>query len=195
VQPIILASSSSARKRLLDLLPLTFDCIAPNIDETQLPGEPPLALVKRLSLAKAEAVAGQPKTPRNALIIAGDQLAHYNGEVFGKPGNLSNAKMQLQCFSGNKVEFLSGLCVYNCDTGHHDVHVEHTHTYYRELNEERIDWYLKHDNPIHCAGSIKLESLGICLCEKITSDDPYALSGIPMLRLVHFLEQHGVEFS
>jgi len=195
MQPIILASSSSARKRLLELLPLTFECIPPDIDETPLPGETPLALVKRLSLAKAEAVAGQRHTPYNALIIAGDQIAHDNGEVFGKPGTLDKAKEQLQRFSGNKIEFLSGLCVYNCETEHHDVHVEPTHTYYRELNEERIDWYLKHDNPIHCAGSIKLESLGICLCEKITSDDPYALSGIPMLRLIHFLEQNSVEFS
>ena len=194
MQPLILASSSSARKRLLKLLPLSFDCIAPNIDETPLPGETPLILVKRLSRAKAEAVAAKDTVPDNAIIIAGDQIAHFNGEVFGKPGSQENAKAQLQRFSGNKIEFLSGLCVYNCTTQHAKVHVEPTQTYYRELSDERIEWYLKHDNPIECAGSIKLESLGICLCKKITSDDPYALSGIPMLRLVHFLEQQGIKF-
>ena len=192
MQTLILASSSSARKRLLSMLALPFECISPNIDETPKVNEPPLALVQRLSLAKAKAVAQRLDITTEALIISGDQIAHHKGEIFGKPGNLVNAKKQLQRFSGQMIEFLSGLCVYNTLNQDYDVHVEPTQTYYHNLSESRIDWYLKQDKPIHCAGSIKLESFGLCLCKKISSDDPFALSGIPMLKLMSLLEKHGM---
>ena len=192
MKTIVLASSSTARKRLLGMLPLEFECLSPDIDESQQHGETPYDLVHRLSYEKALAIV--PQVDENTLIISGDQIAHFAGEVFGKPGTLDKAKQQLQGFSGQCVEFLSGLCVYDTQTKQYEVHIEPTQTYYRTLSNERIDWYLKHDNPIHCAGSIKLESLGICLCNKIVSNDPYALSGLPMLRLTQLLEQFGVKF-
>ena len=83
MKPIILASSSTFRRQLLEKLGFPFECHAPDIDETALPGEDADALVLRLSASKARAVA---KSHSQALIIASDQVSVLNGKINGKPG-------------------------------------------------------------------------------------------------------------
>ncbi len=187
---LILGSSSPYRKELLTKLLLDFECCSPDIDESQLLNEEPEALVKRLSIEKAREVA---KKQSNALIIASDQVAVHRNKILGKPGNHTNAMQQLSGFSGQFVQFFTGLCVYNSETKHIQYHQDLTTVRFRELTAEQIDRYLRKDKPYQCAGSFRSEGLGCALFKSIESNDPNALIGLPLIKLTEFLENEGLE--
>lgn len=186
---IILASSSSYRQALLKKLGLTFTAISPDIDETALTKESPSALVERLSISKARAI--HCNTP--SLIIASDQIAVLDEKILGKPLNAKNAFAQLQACSGKTVRFLTGLCLFNTQSERIYYHCEPFDVTFRSLSDAQISRYIEKDQPFHCAGSFKAESLGIALFEKMQGNDPNSLIGLPLIQLVSFLQQEGIE--
>lgn len=186
---LILASSSPFRRALLQRLGYPFEVIAPEVDETPRPHEPPETLVERLALAKARAVAT--RRP-DALIIGSDQVAVYGGVITGKPGNHAEALRQLQAASGRKVVLYTGLVLLNATSGRVQSEVVPFGIQFRELTEEQIENYLRTEQPYNCAGSVKSEGLGIALLERFEGDDPNALIGLPLIRLVRMLEAEGV---
>ena len=186
---LVLASTSPFRKELLQRLDIPFDTASPDIDESVQPNETPDQLVARLAEQKAKAVAEQ--FP-DALIIGSDQVATLDDEIIGKPGNHENAVQQLQKASGRKVVFFTGLCLFNSNTGNTQVEVVPFTVTFKELTEEKIDSYLKKEQPYNCAGSFKSEGLGIVLFEKLEGDDPNSLVGLPLIRLVNMLNNEGV---
>jgi MAF protein len=186
--PIVLASTSPFRHELLSRLALPFETAAPDIDESRLPHEPPLDMVRRLSEAKARAC----RTARNALVIGSDQVATVGEDVLGKPGTHERAAAQLRHLSGRSVTFLTGLCLLNTATGEAQVEVIPFLVHFRTLDEEQIERYLRHDQPYNCAGSFKSEGLGITLFERMEGDDPTALVGLPLIRLTDMLTKAGV---
>jgi MAF protein len=190
VQPtLVLASTSPFRKALLERLGLEFVAVSPEVDETPRPGEEAGALVERLSEAKARAVAD--RFPR-ALIIGSDQVAVSDGEVLGKPGTHDRARRQLARLSGRRVTFLTGLCL--LDSGRQTARSDSIpfSVRFRSLDADRIDRYLRAEQPYNCAGSFKSEGLGISLFESMHGDDPTALIGLPLIRLVTWLNEAGV---
>ncbi|MGB7933176.1 MAG: nucleoside triphosphate pyrophosphatase [Gammaproteobacteria bacterium] len=186
--PIVLASTSPFRRELLSRLALPFECIAPDIDESRHPHEPPLELVRRLSEAKAR--AGAPAC--QALVIGSDQVATVGDDVLGKPGTHERAAAQLRHLSGRSVTFLTGLCLLNTATDEAQVEVIPFRVHFRTLGEEQIERYLRHDLPYNCAGSFKSEGLGITLFERMEGDDPTTLVGLPLIRLTDMLTRAGV---
>ena len=186
---LVLASSSSYRKKLLQKLGLDFDTTSPDVDESPLEDESPQQLVMRLAETKAKAVA---KTCPNALIIGSDQVAVLNDEILGKPGDFSNAVTQLMAASGKTVEFKTGLCLYNSETRHGQTVCESYSVVFRKLKEESIKNYVRAEKPYDCAGSFKSEGLGITLFEKLLGDDPNTLVGLPLISLVRLLEKEGI---
>ncbi len=187
--PLILASTSPYRRELLQRLGIAFECIAPDTDETPLPGETPQQLVARLAQAKAQAVAALNK---DALIIGSDQMAVCGDLVLGKPGNHARAAAQLTSLSEQRVSFLTGLCLLNSATGHAQVEVVPFHVVFRTLAPSMIENYLQREHPYNCAGSFKSEGLGSALFERLEGDDPSALIGLPLIRLTRMLENEGV---
>ena len=193
---LILASSSVYRRSLLERLRLPFMCIAPDIDETPHAGEPPAATASRLALAKAQAVA---TANPQALIIGSDQVAELNGPpgapgmALGKPGNYENALRQLQAVRGRRVVFHTALCLLDAASGRHHLELVPTVAFFRDLSDAQIERYLLLEQPYDCAGSAKIESLGVALLHKIESDDPSALIGLPLMTLVGMLKREGVE--
>jgi len=185
---LVLASSSRYRQMLLHKLGLPFEAASPDIDESPLPGEPPHALVRRLAIAKAQALAG--RFP-NHLIIGSDQVACVEGRILGKPGSAETACGQLRLASGRSVELLTGLCLLDSSSGAFDVTVEPFRVHFRTLTETQIERYVAREQPLDCAGSFKSEGLGIALFEKLEGDDPNALIGLPLIRLVQMLERVG----
>lgn len=107
-RPLILGSTSRYRRELLTRLGLPFDAVAPNVDETPLPGEAPRALAQRLALAKARDVAARHP---GAVVIGSDQVADLHGEPLGKPGTHERAVAQLQRMRGQTVIFQTALAV------------------------------------------------------------------------------------
>ena len=189
-RPLILASSSIFRKSLLDRLQITFTSDSPDIDESRLGNELPTDYVSRLSLAKANTVAAR---HANSLIIASDQCSVIDDTIIGKPGNHQTAVKQLQASAGNKVSFLTGLCVLDAVSGEYTLDVIPFNVYFRALTLEEIDRYLLIEQPYNCAGSFKAEGLGITLFKKLEGDDPTALVGLPLIRLSEMLREFGLK--
>lgn len=187
---LILGSSSPYRKALLEKLGITFNCQSPDIDETALPGESPLKLVERLAIAKAKEIG---KHNENALIIGSDQVAVLDKNIIGKPADHPAAVEQLLQASGREVHLYSGLCLYNSATEHLQHCVEPYSVVFRTLTLEQIEQYLSKDQPYQCAGSLKSETLGIALLSKLQGDDPNALIGLPLIRLVDMLLNEGID--
>jgi MAF protein len=174
---------------LLNRLGLPFVTASPDIDEGQNPGESPRELVTRLAKEKAQAVAADYP---NALVIGSDQVACINDTIVGKPGDRDTAIHQLSQASGQCVTFFTGLCLLNTASGEAQVACEPFKVYFRKLDRDSIERYLDAEEPYNCAGSFKSEGLGIALFGKMEGDDPNALIGLPLIRLVSMLEQEGV---
>lgn len=186
---LILASSSIYRRELLERLQLPFSVIAPDVDETPMAGEQPEETALRLAKEKARKIA---KSHQDALIIGCDQVATLDGQQLGKPLTHDNAVKQLRLMRGRQVTFHSALCLFNARTGSmHDENVA-TIVTFRQLTDEQIEHYLRKEQPYHCAGSAKSEGLGIALIEAIHGEDPNALIGLPLIRLISMLQDEGV---
>jgi len=186
--PVVLASTSPYRKELLQRFGIDFKTIAPDVDESWLPGETPENLVKRLAEAKARVIG---KTCQ-ALIIGSDQVAASGDEILGKPGTHENAVVQLRKLSGKQVTFQTGLCLLNSTNNEMQVDIIPFRVQFRELDDQQIERYLRADQPYNCAGSFKSEGLGITLFERMDGEDPTALIGLPLIRLTSMLMQAGV---
>jgi MAF protein len=189
IPSLILASTSKPRQELLQRLEISFDIVAPNIDETPRPNESPEDLVRRLAQQKAAVVAQ--KFPDH-YIIGADQVGILNHTILGKPHSFENAYAQLKNASGQKIEFFTGLCLYQGTQQSYDIAVERFTVTYRTLTETMIKNYLKKEQPFNCAGSCKAEGLGIALIQEFNGPDFTALIGLPLIRLVAMLEKAGL---
>lgn len=186
---LYLASTSVYRRALLQKLTTQFSCVKPEVDESPLADETAEALVNRLALAKAKAVAA---TLSAGLVIGSDQVAVFQGEILGKPHTVANAEAQLRRFSGQAVTFLTGLAVVNAATGKVQQVIEPFVVHFRELSDAEISNYVAREMPLDCAGSFKSEGLGIALFDKLQGDDPNSLIGLPLLRLLAMLRDEGL---
>ena len=190
VSRLILASTSAYRRELLARLGLPFEAEAPGVDETRQPGEVPLALVQRLATAKAEAVAVRHP---EAWVIGSDQLAFRGDEVLGKPGSPERCLAQLAASSGRPVTFLTAVCLLRHRDGARRTTVDTTVVQFRPNDPARLRRYIERERPFDCAGGFKSEGLGIALFERIESNDPTALIGLPLVWLAGALAEVGLD--
>jgi septum formation protein len=187
--PLILASTSAYRRELLLRLGLAFEVCSPGVDETPLPGERPADLAVRLALAKAHAVAQQHP---GAVVIGSDQVADLHGEALGKPGNHANAVNQLRRQSGEAVVFQTAVAVVCLERQYAQCELATVKVRFRSISEAEIEAYLRAEPAYDCAGSAKSEGLGISLLERIDSDDPTSLIGLPLMRTCALLRGVGI---
>ena len=187
---LILASTSRHRRMLLERLGIAFETAAPGVDETRSFREPVEQLVKRLSRAKAEAVAARHP---GALVIGSDQAAERDGEILGKPGDHATATAQLRAASGKYMKFHTGLCLIDTRDGRIQEYTDLTRVSFRKLTDAEIERYLQAEKPYDSAGSFKSEGLGITLFDAMESNDPSALIGLPLITLCKFLRNAGME--
>jgi septum formation protein len=185
---LVLASTSPYRKILLKRLGLPFEVFSPRIDESRQAGESPTDLVTRLAGEKTLAAAH--RFP-SAVVIGSDQVATCQGEVVGKPGHARNAIAQLTAFSGQTVQFLTAVSI-TCREAHfcHERTIA-TNVRFRQLSNGEIRRYIEIDNPLDCAGSFKSEAAGISLLEAMSSEDPTAIIGLPLITVSDALRQVG----
>lgn len=186
---LILASTSPYRRTLLEKLGLPFTTVAPDVDERPLEHESPQALVERLAITKASAVAA--KHP-DTLVIGSDQVAVHGHEIVGKPRDHADAIAQLQAASGKSITLYTGLALVNSASGSVRSEVVPYRVVFRTLTLAEIESYLEKDRPYDCAGSVKSESLGIALLERFEGEDPNTLIGLPLIRLLAMLREEGL---
>ena len=186
---LILASSSKYRETLLRRFDIPFECEVPNIDETPGISEQPIDLVTRLAVKKAAFVS---RANPQAIVIGSDQVAVFENRIIGKPGSFETATRQLSSFSGRDVDFLTAVSVQCNSSGFSEQHIDTTRVSFRRLQADEIKRYLEAEKPFDCAGAFKAESLGIVLFERVTSEDPTALIGLPLIRTAAMLRRAGL---
>lgn len=184
---LVLASGSAYRKALLARLGLPFEIFSPEVDEQPLAGESPADTALRLSVLKAKAAPH-----RDALIIGSDQVASCGGRRYGKPGTHENAARQLRELSGKAVEFHTAVTVLNPENQTHESRVVPCRVVFRTLQESQIENYLRRETPYDCSASAKAEGLGIALIQRIETEDPSSLIGLPLIALSELLERAGL---
>jgi septum formation protein len=188
--PLVLGSTSRYRRELLARLRLPFSVDAPQVDETPRPGEAPAALAQRLALEKAQDVASRHDS---AVVIGADQVAELDGMAIGKPGTHDRAVAQLRAMRGRQVVFHTAVAVLRPATGFAQGLLAPVAVQFRDLHDDEIERYLRLEQPYDCAGSAKCETLGIALLERIDSDDPTALVGLPLMRTCALLRAAGID--
>lgn len=188
---LILGSGSAYRRELLQRLGLPFAIDSPDVDEQPETGETPRALAMRLALAKARAVGD--RHADDVVVIGSDQVADLDGRPLGKPGGHEAAVAQWRSMRGRIVRFHTALAVWRPRQGamlsHHSEVVVHM----RDVSDAEIERYLRREQPYDCAGSAKVESLGVAMLDAVHGDDPTALIGLPLIALCRLLRQIGLD--
>ena len=165
--------------------------VKPEIDETPDDGEGSAETARRLAIAKAMAVAPAQPDSYDALIIGSDQVADLNGKQLGKPGTRENATVQLQAMRGQTLIFHTAIALIRCSSRRVQSRVVSTEVKFRTYTDQEIQHYLDREDALDCAGSAKSEGLGAALISRMTSDDPTALIGLPLLALIDMLAEEN----
>lgn len=186
---LILASTSPYRRDLLARLGLPFETISPDVDEALRESEAPRQRAERL--AREKALAGSRLAP-GATVIAGDQVAALGSRVLRTPGTVDRARKQLLACRGEAVDFYSALALAR-DDALLALRCVPVVVQFRDLKDAEVDRYLELEPALDCAGSFRWESLGITLFKHIQSDDPTALTGLPLIALCELLREQGFD--
>jgi MAF protein len=187
---LVLASTSRYRRMLMERLGVPFVVATPDVDETPIEGEVPAATAQRLAAAKARAVA---TTHADALIIGSDQVADCDGVAVSKPGDHATAVAQLLAQSGRTIVFHTAVALFDSRAQSLTQELVDVKSTFRTLDARTIDAYLHRERPYDCAGAVRAEALGIALFERIDSDDPTALIGLPLIALTRLLRGAGID--
>jgi septum formation protein len=179
---LILGSTSPYRKQLLANLGVTFTQMQPDTDESPNLGEDPNSLALRLGVSKARSVADQLQNEAHWICIGSDQVCHLNGTLYGKPGTAQQAALQLAAFSDRWVTFSTSLALITSE-GQTFSAVEDYECRFRTLSSHEIDTYIQLDQPLDCAGSIKVEQAGVSLLQDARGRDINSLYGLPLMLL------------
>ncbi len=220
MKPLILASTSIYRKRLLSRLGIPFTALAPTCDESlakktflkskglkiSLEGDGdaiknPIELSLAIELASHLAcLKARNVDTHEVCVIGGDQLVHFEGKILGKPITHSQAIATLTSLQGKSHQLVTSVCfrraigtLNNTDESREfeEVFTNLTELRMRPLSLEQIETYLRRDSPLDCAGSYKIESAGISLFEEIRTEDFTAIEGLPLLKLGTLLRAAG----
>jgi septum formation protein len=187
---LVLASTSRYRRELLARLRIPFDVEAPEVDEDAHAGETPAQTAVRLAIAKAAAVGAR---HAGAVVVGSDQIADLDGHGIGKPGDHARATAQLRTMRGRTVVFQTAVAVVCHAIGFVEAALVPVAVRFRDLGDDEIERYLRSETPYDCAGSAKIETLGIALVESVSADDPTALIGLPLIRTCELLRRAGID--
>jgi septum formation protein len=190
MKTVVLASASPYRLQLLRQLGIPFHVAPPQFEEQIDQGVAPELLVKHLAAHKAKSLSD--KYP-GSLIIGADQVfADPRGRIHGKPETIEKAARQLREMSGKSHTFYTGISVYDSFSGESLTDFSIYTVTLRKLSAEQINNYLQREQPFDCAGSFKVEGLGIALIERMDGEDYTTLIGLPLIKTVDFLAHFGV---
>ena len=185
---LILASTSRYRRELLGRLGLPFLTESPGVDESAGHDASPAARAARLARAKAHAIA---QRHPGALVIGSDQVAALGDSVLDKPGNADRCRAQLATLAGQTAVFYTACTLIGLESGVERSHTDITRVVARALTPHEINRYVEREQPFDCAGGFKVEGLGISLFERVESQDPTALVGLPLIWLAGALRGAG----
>jgi septum formation protein len=191
IPTVVLASGSRYRAELLRRVLDDFTCLTTAVDESPIAGENPRDTAVRLARLKACQAA---ECLPDSLVIGSDQIADLDGQPLGKPGSIGRAQAQLRQCAGKTVLFHTAVCVADNRGGTMALHegLDITRVVFRALDAAEISRYVSRDMPLDCAGSFKMEKLGVSLFDRVECEDPAAIVGLPLVILCRLLRQCGL---
>jgi nucleoside triphosphate pyrophosphatase len=184
----ILASSSPARKEILEQANIKFIVQKSDYIEDMTLNLSPKDLAIFLSRGKAEDVATKHK---NAVVLAADSFALYKGQLLGKPHTIERARDMLSMLSGNKHTFITGFTIIDCDSGNISSATEETTVFMKSLSDEEINGYLNKEDVLQNAGAYRIQNLGGGLIERIEGDYNN-VRGLPLCSVISKLQEFGI---
>jgi septum formation protein len=187
----ILASASPRRRDLLASLGIVFTVSPANIDETQRPGEPPLAYVQRLSAEKAAAVARAAAPP--ALILAADTVVICDGAILGKPADADEARHMLRTLRGRAHIVCTALTLtrLEADAAAHTItRATSTDVHMRAYTDADIEAYIATGDPFDKAGGYAIQHAGFAPVADISGSYTNVV-GLPLETLRALLAEQG----
>ena len=189
MQEIILASSSSSRRKELDRLNFEFSVVSPEVDEDSIKHTETdhLQISRKLALLKARNVS---LLYPEAIVIGGDTVASFNRKLLSKPITMEKSFEQLRMLAGQEHSLFTSLVI--IAKGEEYIHSVTAIMKMRDLSDEQIHRYVEIDKPLNSCGSYKLDALGISLFESIDCEDYTAIIGIPLIWTAGILNQIGV---
>ncbi|WP_414618985.1 Maf family protein [Calothrix sp. CCY 0018] len=178
----VLASASTARRRLLQNAGIQPFVYASNFDESQIQVDNPAELVETLALRKAETVAPHFQT---ALIMGCDSVLAINGEIHGKPANPEEARQRWLMMRGNCGELFTGHVFIDNTQSRSLIKHQVTKVYFASVSEKEINAYVATEEPLKCAGAFALEGKGAVFVEKIEGCHSNVIGlSMPLLRIM-----------
>lgn len=184
---LILASGSPRRRQLLDMLGLSYQVVAPEVDERFRREEAPEAYVVRLARAKAAAVAAQ--RPED-LVLAADTTVVLDGELFGKPRSADEAAAMLRRLQGKTHRVLTAVALAATGGQRLEHALDVTAVTFRRLSEAEIAAYVATGEPLDKAGAYAVQGVGAALVERIEGDF-FGVMGLPVRLVLALLERFG----
>jgi len=192
VKPLVLASSSPRRRRLLRELGVGFSVRLPDVDECPLPGELPGPHVRRLALAKARAVARELAPGCGAQwVIGADTVVVLDGKILGKPRGARDAEGILARLSGRTHEVLTGVALVPVAGGRARTAVVRSRVEMKPFDEATIRRYVAGGEPLDKAGAYAVQGRGRHLVARVSGSLTNVV-GLPLERLRRLLATAGV---
>ena len=180
---LILASGSPRRRELLSLYTTDFTVCVSDFDESAVTADTPAHLVEQLARGKCLAVA---KDHPDAVVIGCDTVVDVNGEVFGKPHSVEDAKRMLRALSGSTHAVHTGVCV--SKDGCTESFVDSCRVTFFPIPEEEIDRYAATKEPYDKAGAYAIQGRAALWLDRIEGDY-YTIMGLPLSRTVQLVER------
>jgi len=187
-QKIVLGSSSSYRKKLLDKYLDNYHIIEPNIDENLKYLEFNSKYSEELAKIKSHKIR---EKVNGSLIITSDQIGVLDKKLLKKPLDHKNAIEQLLGYSNKQVTFYTSVCIFNQNSNKEYIFTDETLIKFSNISYNLAEEYLTKDLPYNCCGSFKIEGRGLLLIDRIDTKDPTAVIGLPMIYILSILKELG----
>lgn len=187
---LLLASASSRRKELLELIGIGFQSQAMDIDESVLQGEQADRYVERLAREKAQ--AGLVACP-DKVILAADTTVVLAGQILGKPQDKAEAVSMLRQLSGSKHQVLTGIAVASQHRGITQIEsqVVCTEVFFADLSDQQVEAYVQSGEPMDKAGAYGIQGKAALFVERIEGSYSNVV-GLPLAETGKMLERFGI---
>ena len=186
--PIILASQSPRRRRLLEAAGLTFQVIPSQVREEDFEAQHPETYARILAEAKADDVAE--KHPES-WIIGADSIVVIDGQILEKPASTSDARRMMGLLSGKTHLVLTGYAIHHAGDAQGFSDVEITEVTFKPLTDEEIEWYIQTPEPYDKAGGYAIQGLGSFMVKQIKGSYTNVV-GLPVCEVLDQLYRLGV---
>jgi septum formation protein len=182
MKQLILASQSPRRAKILESLGVSFSIVKTDSEEIDYP-EDPERTVSENAVLKLKAC--QKEYPSSA-ILAADTIVWFNGEIYGKPRDLNEAKSMLQKLSANTHTVFTGVAFTDGETKEIKTQVCRSEVVFRSLSESAIEEYVERTKPTDRAGAYDIDENGDMLVERYEGEYENIM-GLPVLPLENWI--------